>query len=423
MNEAVRLPWACGQALAPEVYAHVMRSATLDYNKWHTQADDQPVVCPFPLVLANDIWQALARTAGALAAEALAAEKELLELPDLHSALGLPWTLRRILRRAGHASAWDVRFVRFDFHWTADGWRITEGNTDVAGGLVEASGVTPLVAGHYPDCRPVGDPAGALAKAVRRRTEPGTTVGLMHLTVYSEDRQQMLYLAQRLKGQGIATCLFDPTQLRCPGGQAAVACAAYTGPLALLVRFYPADWLVELPRRTGWQALVTGCRSGLCNPVSAVLTQSKRFPLAWDRLTTPLPTWRAMLPETCSPRDLGTGANGDWILKPALGNEGLDVGIEGVTAPEDFLQIHHEARRYPRTWVAQRRLEAVPLATPEGPMYPCVGVYVIDGRPVGAYGRMARRPLIDHRSREAVVLVRNPTGNSEGPARATGSDS
>jgi hypothetical protein len=97
-----------------------------------------------------------------------------------------------------------------------------------------------------------------------------------------------------------------------------------------------------------------------------------------------------------------------WVVKPALGFEGKDVGISGVTGGVDWQRIRRAAAKNPEAWVAQRRFECLPLLTPEGPMFPCLGIYVIDGRAVGAYGRMGIRPLIDDRSREVAVLLRRP---------------
>jgi hypothetical protein len=104
----------------------------------------------------------------------------------------------------------------------------------------------------------------------------------------------------------------------------------------------------------------------------------------------------------------------DWVLKPALGHEGLDVGIEGVTGPAEWRRIRRAAGWFPGAWAAQRRFEVPPLPTPDGPLYPCLGVYVIDGRAAGAYGRMGVRPLIDHRSREVAVLVHPLSAAREG---------
>jgi hypothetical protein len=170
-----------------------------------------------------------------------------------------------------------------------------------------------------------------------------------------------------------------------------------------VLRFFPADWLPRLPGASGWGCFFAGGRTPTCNPGYAVLTQSKRFALTWDDLAMPLPTWRALLPETRSPRDVDGKA--DWVHKPALAHEGTDVGIRGVVETTEWQRIRRAALRDPEIWVAQRRFEALPLETPDGPLYPCVGVYVIDGEVAGAYGRAGTRPLINYLAREIVVLV------------------
>jgi hypothetical protein len=37
--------------------------------------------------------------------------------------------------------------------------------------------------------------------------------------------------------------------------------------------------------------------------------------------------------------------------------------------------------------------------------YPSIGVYTVNGRVAGAYGRIAEKPLIDARARDAAVLI------------------
>jgi hypothetical protein len=37
--------------------------------------------------------------------------------------------------------------------------------------------------------------------------------------------------------------------------------------------------------------------------------------------------------------------------------------------------------------------------------HPCIGVFVVDGRACGAYGRLAERALIDSAARDVAVLV------------------
>jgi glutathionylspermidine synthase len=398
------LPWRCGSPLTADRYGYVLRRAIFDCCKWHLQVEDRPVLCPFPLLMDGRTWGGLARLAEALARELLQAEQELVGRPELCSELGLPAGLRRCLRRAARETgAPGVRLMRFDFHWTTDGWRVSEANTDVAGGFIEASGVTALMGHCFPGCRPAGDPAGVLASAIRQRIGKAAKVGLMYLTVYVEDGQVMTYLAHRLQEQGLTAHLFQPRQLRWQRAGGGVACADYTGPLDFLFRFFPAEWLPQLPRSTGWQHLLGSAL--VCNPLRAVLTQSKRLPLVWDRLVAPLPTWRSLLPQTRAPHGVRPAESGAWVLKPALGHEGYNIGISGVTGEDVWQRIQRSVRRDPRAWVAQRRFTPLALPTPEGPLYPCLGVYVIDGHAAGAYGRVAPRPLIDDRSREIVVLL------------------
>jgi nucleoside-diphosphate-sugar epimerase/glutathionylspermidine synthase len=402
------LPWYCGEPLTAERHGWLLRRAVFDCCKWNTQVEGRPLFCPFPLILDGPAWDAVAHQASELARETLAAEGELLQRPDLHAHLGLPRALRRCLRRVGGKSCTTgpLRVLRFDFHWTPEGWRISEANTDVAGGFIEASGVTQLLAACYPSFHASGDPAGVLSEAVRRRCGAGGRAGLLHLSAYSEDCQTILYLARRLEERGVRPCLLSPAHLRWRTGRFEAACDWDRGPLDLLFRFLPAEWLPQMLPAATWQRLFTGGRTLLCNPGHAVLTHSKRFPLVWDRLKTPLPTWRSLLPETRSPAEVPDLERGGWVLKPALGHEGHNVRLHAIAAPDEWQRLLRSVRKRPDGWAAQRQFDPIPLPTPEGLLYPCLGVYVIDGRVAGCYGRLASRPLIDDRSREVAVLVR-----------------
>jgi glutathionylspermidine synthase len=171
-----------------------------------------------------------------------------------------------------------------------------------------------------------------------------------------------------------------------------------------LLRFFPAEWLPNLPRRCGWRHFFYRSETPASNPASALLTQSKRFPLVWDRLATGLPTWRRLLPETRDPRQV-SWRDEDWVLKPALGRVGDLIGVAGATEEREWKVIRKDVRRAPRMWVAQRRFVAVPLETAQGNVFPCVGVYTVDGRAAGAYGRAASRPRIDHLAQDVAVLT------------------
>jgi glutathionylspermidine synthase len=215
----------------------------------------------------------------------------------------------------------------------------------------------------------------------------------------------MEYLARRLSQRGVVPVLVSPAEVSWRDGCAHVSRDGSLVPVDRIVRFFPAEWLSNLDRRTGWRHFVRGGSTPQSNPATALLTQSKRLPLVWDRLATPMPTWRALLPETRDVRDAPWQASDDWVVKPAMGRVGELIGIRGVTDERVWKQIRRNVRWWPSHWIAQRRFDAVPARLGDAMAFPCVGVYTVDGRAVGAYGRIALRPLTDWRARDAAVLV------------------
>ena len=400
-------PWLDVRTLPDDALASLRRRAIFDCCKWDPQVEDTSTIAGFPVVLEPDEWRALAAAAEALAAETLAAEAELAERTDLHGALALPRAVRSALQRArGRPSEGIARLVRFDFHHTRDGWRISEANTDVPGGLNEASGLARLMEPHYPGATTAGDITGAYAAAlVDGRT--GARIALAHATAYVDDRQVMEYLSRRLVEIGAEPILTSPANLEWEHGRAYAESAGRKVELDAIARFFPAEWLPNLPTVSRWEHFVGGAGSPVSNPASALLTQSKRFPLVWDALRTPLPTWRALLPETRDPRVAPWRGSDEWVLKPALGRVGEDIGIMGVSTAKEWKAIDRSVRWHPAHWIAQRRFEPTVMHQDGGVFHPCIGVYTIGTRVAGAYGRLARRALIDYRAQDVAVLVAN----------------
>jgi glutathionylspermidine synthase len=398
-----RPPWIPAAPIAPAEHARLRRRAIFECCKWDPQVEDVSTVAPFPLLLKREAWDEIAHLSELLAAEATEAEEEMARRPELHRELGLPRPVRRALRDIPGRGATPgiARVLRFDFHWTTEGWRISEANTDVPGGFNEASGFARLMAPLFPGSEPSGDPAGRLADAIAAATPSGAAVALVHATAYTDDRQVMVFLARELEARGRRAVLVAPDHLRWRDGRAWVESEA----LDALLRFFPAEWLPNLPRSSGWEHFFRGGQTPVSNPASALLPQSKRFPLVWDRLETPLPTWRRLLPETRDPREAPWKTDGGWVLKPALGRVGDGIGLAGVTPEREWRQIRRDLRFGGRWWAAQRRFEAVPMTVAGEPLYPCVGVYTIDGRAAGGYGRVARRPIVNHLAQDVAVLV------------------
>jgi glutathionylspermidine synthase len=390
-----------GEPLADDDYRALKQRAIFECSKWDPQVGDTETIARFPLLLSPSTWRVLAHDAEALHRETIAAEHALLEQPALLRDLTLPRAIRKVLsskrarfRASPPLTPGIARVMRFDFHPTTSGFAVSEVNCDVPGGYIESSGITALMSlatGHAT----TGDPARALVDAVCTHIENGV-VALVHATAYVDDAQQMEYLARHFRARGL-----EP-----------VSCAPNNVPDATraILRFFPAEWLPNLPRRARASRFFRGGTVPVSNPGQALVVQSKRLPLVWDALGVDVSTWKRLLPETCDPRALTRKEreSPSFVIKPALGRVGEGVALSGAIDEKKRRAILRTARIFPRHFVAQRRFDARAFSTPAGPVYPCVGVFTVDGRAVGCYGRVSRSPLIDHRAIDVAVLLEHP---------------
>lgn len=397
-------PWQTGEPLAPNLFATVQRRTIFECCKWDPQVEDVSTLCNFPLFLHRSEWDFLALSAEQLAKETLAAEMELIERPDLHNRLGLSRSVKNSFRNSNRCRTESPRIIRFDFHYTTDGWKISEANTDVPGGFVEASGFTNLMAAHFPGTFFV-DPVARLTEAIVSKVGTGATVALVHATAFADDRQVMVYLSRRLESECLKTVLVAPDHLRWNNGRASFSTEWFDGPADLVFRFFPGEWLPNLPANCGREQFFQNDSAPICNPATALLTQSKRFPLVWESLQTEVSAWKKFLPTTCDPKKADWSSSENWVLKPALGRVGEFIGLNGATDEKEWKVIRKSVRKHPDNWVAQQRFEAVPLVVGGKKYFPCFGIYTIDGRAAGIYGRISDNGLVNHRAQDIAVLV------------------
>jgi len=410
----VALRIVAGEPVADRAFAGIRRRTVLEGCKWDPQVGDVSTLAAFPLVLGRSTWREVASMAEQLSAETLQAEEEILSRPELLSDLGLPRALRRVLQEPGEPTPAAARAMRFDFHPTPDGWRISEVNSDVPGGFTEASFFTGLIAEHFSGAKPAGFPIEHWADAIARSAGVKGRVALLTAPGFMEDHQIMAYLAGHLRARGCETQLANPGQVVWRDGFAHLETEWFRGRLDAVVRFYQGEWLPTLPRRCEWRHFVRGGRTPVANPGRALIAESKRFPLVWDRMTARLPAWRRLLPESRDVRDVPWQSDAAWLPKAAMSNTGDEVCIRELMKERDWRRARWRIRLNPSRWVAQRRFESVPVLTPAGAMHLCLGVYTIDGRAAGIYGRLAGRPLIDFASIDVAVLVEHDEGRSDG---------
>ncbi|MFI4881971.1 MAG: hypothetical protein ACIAQU_05235, partial [Phycisphaerales bacterium JB064] len=304
-------PWRWGDALEPADAMRIRRTMALEHFKWDPQVGDTCVLGERPLVLSREAWREIATLAEALDRELLAAEAEILRRPKLIGTLGLPRRIARLLKHTTHAAT-GPRVTRYDFHHTADGWRVSEANSDVPGGYVEASAYTNLLAAHF-GLETTGDPTASLARAINRSTGAGP-VALVHATAYSDDAQVMHLLARECAEHGIEATICGPLDLpdRC----------------AHVVRFFPAEWLPALGRERLWARYFHDGHTPHTNPATAIVSQSKRWSLLWDRLETPLPTWRDLCPACYEIPPAHHPLDPSMVYKPSLGRVGEGVILD-----------------------------------------------------------------------------------------------
>lgn len=391
-----------GRQLDEDEWRKVKLDSIFKCCKWDIQSEDLCVLADFPLVIERSEWQWLCLAAERLAAEAAKAEVELLQRSELHARLGIPWKIRRAIAHLSRSPITTARVMRFDFHLTESGWMISEVNGDVPGGFIEASGFTQSMAAHCLGLQAPPNPAEVYAGYIAGKKNK--TVAMVHATAYKDDRQVMEYLGKLLAARGCTTAMVSPVNLNWEAGIARLHSSFGGAEVDEVVRFYPAEWFAHLSVKT-CTPFFGESRTPISNPTTALLVQSKRFPLVWESLTCDLRTWRSLLPETRSIQDIDDNQLAEWVVKPIFGRVGENVAIKDVTAPENHKKILRSAKRRPNGWIAQKKFRAVPIHSERGDFYPSIGVFTVNGSTAGAYGRIARKPLIDHEAQDIAVLI------------------
>jgi len=360
--------WAA-DSLDAASFAALRRRAMLDGCKWDVQVGDVTALAPFPFVMQRSIWNQLSAHAERLAAEADAAEREISQSPELLQLLGLPTELLQVMTHHEPLTPSAGRVIRFDFHFTTEGWRISEANSDVPGGFSEASHFTGLMAKHFHHLEAAGNPADKWCGVLAESAGAGGHVALLSAPPLLEDHQVNAFLAARLRAFGCQTHLAKPEQISWRDGVAQLETKLFRGPLDLVIRFYQAEWLPKLPRANGWRHFFRGGKTPVANPPLSVISESKRFPLTWKHLATQLPTWRELLPEVRDPREISLFNDRDWLLKTAYCNNGEAVCIRELMKPHQWWHSKICSRLSADKWLAQRRFESLPVPTPLGPRH------------------------------------------------------
>ncbi len=405
---ATTRPIKLASPIDPSALRSIERQLHLHFNKWDTQVGDVSVLCEHPVVLPSVEWNFLRASAETLAAETERLESLAMETPHHLSAIGIPRTIREVLQGGATPPARNVqRSMRFDFHPIATGWCVSEANTDVPGGWREGTSLPRLYQPFYTSLNCPDSPLDAWGNSIEALAPTGQ-VALLSAPGYLEDQQVLRTFRSELESRRIASCLIQtPAALDWTRG----GCCTLVGsglPVSAIVRFYQLEWMCALPSSTGWRQLLTSTGIPVLNPTISAISENKRFGLLFREAKTCL-AWQALMPENRDPREIVSAEWDDWVLKACYSNTGDQVLIVGDLTRTDRQRAIREAQRHPLKWIAQRRFTTLMLESCRGPLFPCVGVFVVGGRAVGAYVRLSTHQVTDGAALEAPLLIESAT--------------
>ena len=381
--------------------------------KWDPQVDDHNTISKYVCLMNEETAKQLETWAEELSRETILMEEALIHNLSLAKDLGFP---KKILKELKKLKDYDknkhIRLMRFDFHPIEEGWAISEVNSDVPGGFAEASILPEIASKLFEKCKPYKNSADILLKEFKSRLKNNARIAFIYATSYSDDRQVMEFLSDHFNENGFDTVFAGPDHIKWNDKKAYNIVYGQEGNIDGIIRFFPLEWLVNLSPKANWEGYYT-TETCSCNHPISIFAQSKRLPLIWDKLEIDIPTWKRLLPATIDPR-LIKSKDDDWILKPTLGRVGEDISIKGTIPEKELLDIFKVAQRHPNDWVAQRLFKSKPLITENNEAYHlCVGVFTINAKSAGFYGRISPYPRIDARAEDIPILVSKAVKNEK----------
>ncbi|MBL8891170.1 MAG: glutathionylspermidine synthase family protein [Planctomycetaceae bacterium] len=385
--------------MSPDEFVAYQRQLRFRYQKWDSFVEGKLRLLPESLVLSAAEHDRIVHMAERLASILRRIEQQIKRRPDLLERLGIPATVREWIQQEATS---DWQLARYDFFPTPDGrWQVCEFNEDVPGGFNEIISANRLLQFCHPNLRFVDRFAEALLAAV---PAPGK-IALMYATGYAEDLQHMVVLQQLLRERGQESVLCSPRHLH-KTWRGFTVCGEQ---VVAGIRFYPGEWFGLLENQHAWRHAVRTWR--MLNPLTRLITQSKAIFALWEENgvvdSHDLEFLRELAPATYEASrysesggdwsSLETQRQG-WVLKQNFGRMGDNVVMGGLVSDAQWTAALNDVRRRPQDWIIQRCFEVAPVNFSNGAQYPALGAYLINGRFVGYYSRVAPAPFHTHQA-------------------------
>ena len=389
-----------------EQYNDYRLDLMFDCYKWDPQFVDNNTIAKYALVISKTEHEELSLLTEQLDLETRQAEAAINDNINLARNLKLSRTLlKEISRMNNYNHEKHVRLMRYDFHPTVEGkWAVSEVNSDVPGGFAEASLMPQRaiqILGNYSHIN-FGE---ILVKAIADKINAGGRIMLVHCTSYSDDRQVMQFLGDRLQLSGFKVIYAAADHLKFIDKKAYSILDGNEGYVDAIIRFTPIEWLIQMKTRNWHGYFDTETLS--CNHPIAIYAQTKRFPFIWDELEdfgVSMNTWRQLLPDTVETKS-ATGMDG-YIYKPVYGRVGENISIREACTDSEYNKILKDVRKHPQKYIAQKKFISRALEGINGEQFHvCLGSYAVEGEHAGYYARISPTPRIDSNAADIPVLI------------------
>lgn len=395
-------------SIPKDKYDDYRLNVIFDCYKWDPQFLDNNTIAKHVLVITKEEHEELEKLTEKLDKETREAEEILNNNLKLSKPLALPRKIHKELKNMkNYESDKHVRLMRYDFHPTVEEkWSVSEVNSDVPGGFAEASLMPKVALDLFENEKYWYKNFGnILTNAIAKKVVSNGTIMLVHCTSYSDDRQVMQFLGDKLKSMGFNIIYAAADHVRFKNNEAISILDGNEGKVDAIFRFTPLEWLIEIkPKR--WQGYFNTMTLS-CNHPIAIFAQTKRFPLVWDsleKLGAKFSTWKELLPETLEVKDIKNKEG--YIFKPACGRVGEKISIKEACNKDEYKKIITDVKKHPKQYLAQKRFNSKPLITEEGESFHvCLGSYSVDGKHAGYYARISKTPRIDSNAADIPVLI------------------
>ncbi|MBQ7409868.1 MAG: glutathionylspermidine synthase family protein [Clostridia bacterium] len=395
-------------AIPKEKYDEYKLDAIFNCYKWDPQFLDNNTIAKHALVISEEEHRELKALTEKIDKETIEAEEFLNQNLKLAKPLALPKKIYNELKRMkNYDSNKHIRLMRYDFHPTIEGeWAVSEVNSDVPGGFAEASLLPQAAMNALGEDKYYHENFGdILANAIAQKVVKNGRIMMVHCTCYSDDRQVMQYLGDKLKNMGFNIIYGAADHLKFENNEAYSILDGNEGKIDGIVRFTPLEWLKDIKPKN-WDGYFDTITPS-CNHPVAIFAQTKRFPLVWDVLeknNIDLSTWKELLPETI---EVKAAKNREgFIYKPACGRVGEKISIKEACSDDEYKKILVDVKKHPKKYLAQKKFISKPLISEVGEnFHVCLGSYTVDGKHGGYYARISNTPRIDSNAADIPVLI------------------